>query len=43
MAEYPCKTCTWVKDPESCENKKCQEWIKWFIDRWEDLRRYYYG
>jgi hypothetical protein len=41
--KYPCKTCTRVKYPKSCENKKCWEWKQWFIDRWDDLRRCYYG
>ena len=43
MADYPCKTCTMVKYPDLCENKACWEWQKWFINRWEELRRYYYG
>lgn len=41
-AEFPCKTCTRVKYPESCENKSCWEWKQWFIDRWEEMRRYYH-
>lgn len=36
--EYPCKTCTRVKYPESCDNKSCWEWKQWFIDRWEMMR-----
>ena len=38
MAEYPCKICTRVKDPEKCENKTCRDWQQWFFDRWEILR-----
>ena len=36
--EKPCLICTKVKDPENCEIKSCQEWQKWFIERWEELR-----
>ena len=39
MADYPCKTCTFVKDPKNCENKNCREWVQWFIDRWEAMRK----
>ena len=34
----PCLTCTRVKDPENCENKKCNEWRRWFICRWDRMR-----
>ena len=40
--ESPCKTCTMVKYPESCDNKSCWGWKQWFIDRWEEMRRYYH-
>lgn len=40
MSEWPCKTCTRVKDPENCGNKICQEWQRWFLDRWETMREY---
>ena len=39
MIEHPCKTCTRVKDPKKCENKTCKDWQKWFMDRWEAMRR----
>lgn len=35
----PCMGCTRVQDPRDCENKNCQLWQKWFIARWEDLRK----
>lgn len=34
----PCLTCTIVKDPVNCENKSCQMWREWFIQRWNELR-----
>ena len=36
----PCLTCTRVKNPQSCENKACNDWQCWFLDRWESMRRY---
>lgn len=35
----PCLTCTRVKNPGDCENKNCKVWQKWFLARWELLRR----
>ena len=35
----PCMTCTRVADPRACENKNCQMWQRWFIARWEAMRR----
>ena len=35
----PCMGCTRVKDPRMCENKNCQVWQRWFLAKWEDLRR----
>jgi hypothetical protein len=34
----PCLRCTRVKDPRNCENKNCQQWQRWFINRWDSLR-----
>ena len=39
MAEYPCKTCTRVKEPEKCENKTRKDWQAWFIQRWDEFRK----
>ena len=36
--EYPCENCTRVKDPENCKSKRCQDWVNWFIERWEAMR-----
>ena len=36
----PCLRCTRVKDPRNCENKNCQDWRRWFICRWEQIRAY---
>lgn len=35
----PCMGCTRVKDPRDCENKNCMLWQKWFLHRWESLRK----
>ena len=35
----PCTTCKLVSDPDNCENKCCQLWQRWFISRWDQLRR----
>ena len=35
----PCMTCTRVIDPHNCENKNCQVWQRWFLARWEAMRR----
>ena len=35
----PCMGCTRVEDPRACENKNCQLWQKWFIARWEGMRK----
>ncbi len=35
----PCMTCTRVIDPQNCENKNCQVWQRWFLARWEAMRR----
>lgn len=35
----PCLSCTRVKDPRDCENKNCQLWQRWFIARWEAMRK----
>lgn len=35
----PCRTCIRVVDPVRCEDKNCQQWRKWFIHRWDAMRR----
>ena len=35
----PCMGCTRVQDPRNCENKNCQLWQKWFLNRWEGMRK----
>lgn len=37
--EYPCTTCKLVKYPHLCENKCCDVWRKWFIQKWEETRK----
>jgi hypothetical protein len=34
----PCDTCSRVKNPADCENKKCLAWQEWFCRKWEELR-----
>ena len=41
MAEYPCKTCKRVKDPRGCENKNCNDWCEWLLEKWKGFNRYY--
>ena len=36
----PCRGCTQVRDPASCENKKCLRWQQWFIKRWDRFHTY---
>lgn len=36
----PCTGCLRVQDPNMCENKNCKLWRRWFIGRWNQLRRY---
>ena len=35
----PCRTCTRVADPGKCEDKNCLQWRRWFVDRWDAMRR----
>lgn len=34
----PCLRCSRVADPATCEDKSCQLWRQWFIERWDALR-----
>jgi len=34
----PCNTCKCVAYPRRCENKECQAWREWWIERWEQIR-----
>lgn len=36
----PCLTCTRVVNPRACDNKNCQSWQKWFLDRWALIHAY---
>ena len=40
VGRSPCEGCTRVKDPASCENKRCGAWSMWFLKNWEQLRGY---
>ena len=35
----PCIGCSRVANWEKCDNKDCARWRKWFIHRWEQLRK----
>lgn len=37
----PCRGCSRVADPAACEDKSCLQWRRWFIDRWDAMRRQY--
>lgn len=39
----PCLTCTRVKNPSNCENKLCNDWQNWFIERWDEMRASIYS
>lgn len=39
----PCMGCTRVEDPRDCDNKNCMLWQKWFLARWENLRKQFLG
>lgn len=39
MQTSPCLRCVRVSDPRNCENKNCPLWRRWFIDRWDTLRK----
>ena len=36
----PCLTCRRVADPQSCDNKCCMLWRKWFLRRWALIHNY---
>lgn len=35
----PCLTCRRVANPRACENKNCNPWRQWFIERWDRIRQ----
>ena len=37
----PCAACRRVEKPEQCDNKDCMLWRRWFVARWEQIRRTY--
>jgi len=37
----PCDHCKSVRDPGSCENKRCQKWSNWFLKRWSLIHGFY--
>ena len=39
MKVSPCMRCQRVPEPETCENKECLAWRKWFARQWEEVRR----
>ncbi len=38
---YPCRRCKRVEDPLMCENKHCNVWRAWFVQRWDRTRSMY--
>ena len=39
--ESPCTHSCRVPHGSKCDNKDCALWRKWFLDRWQRLRRLY--
>ena len=39
--ESPCTPCSRVTDWARCDNKDCALWRKWFLNRWQQLRKLY--
>ncbi len=37
--ESPCTGCSRVDNWEKCDNKNCKLWQRWFLNRWEQLRK----
>ena len=35
----PCTGCSRVPYPAECENLHCHLWRRWFITRWEEMRK----
>lgn len=38
MKVSPCMSCTRVRDPRACENKRCRAWRVWFVKKWNVMR-----
>ena len=38
--QSPCETCTRVKNPESCCNRNCAAWKKWYLDNQKQINGY---
>lgn len=36
----PCLSCNRVRNPENCENKRCNYWQAWFLRRWALIHSY---
>lgn len=34
----PCNSCTKVANPCLCDNKHCDQWQQWFIQKWNTMR-----
>lgn len=39
--ESPCLTCERVRLPQKCSNKQCDDWQKWFTERWKGFNNFY--
>jgi len=39
--ESPCTHCSRVTNWARCDNKDCALWRKWFLNRWQQLRKLY--
>lgn len=37
--QSPCEKCKLVPNPQACDRKICPAWRKWWIARWDKMRR----
>ncbi len=40
IGKKPCDTCTRVKDPLNCSNRRCADWKKWYLARQKLINGY---
>lgn len=41
MKKSPCKTCTTAKLPINCDNKTCERWREWYLEKWAGFNKFY--
>ena len=40
--EKPCNCCILEDNPNDCNRKNCHEWQKWWVYKWESMRKIKY-